>query len=187
MPGFRRLPRMQKIILAGVSLIAIAIGGYYTYKNDTFNLVHEPDVVACTMEAKLCPDGVTYVGRQGPNCEFAACPAPTTATSSTANKATITLKLGERKQVLGIFITPISIEDSRCAADVQCIWAGTVKVKLKVESGMGVGDLTLEQGALGTTETEEIILTDVSPYPQHASQKTLDTDYRLTFEVKKRS
>ncbi|MFA7193599.1 MAG: DUF305 domain-containing protein [Candidatus Paceibacterota bacterium] len=30
--------------------------------------------VACTMEAMMCPDGVTYVGRQGPNCEFAKCP-----------------------------------------------------------------------------------------------------------------
>ncbi|MFZ4500227.1 MAG: hypothetical protein ACOYMZ_01865 [Minisyncoccia bacterium] len=29
---------------------------------------------ACTMEAKQCPDGKTYVGRQGPNCEFALCP-----------------------------------------------------------------------------------------------------------------
>lgn len=30
------------------------------------------------MEAKLCPDG-SYVGRGGPNCEFAACPtAPST-------------------------------------------------------------------------------------------------------------
>lgn len=28
--------------------------------------------VACTMEAKLCPDG-SYVGRSGPNCEFAPC------------------------------------------------------------------------------------------------------------------
>jgi hypothetical protein len=28
---------------------------------------------ACTLEAKLCPDG-TAVGRTGPNCEFAACP-----------------------------------------------------------------------------------------------------------------
>ncbi len=28
---------------------------------------------ACTMEAKLCPDG-SAVGRQGPNCEFAPCP-----------------------------------------------------------------------------------------------------------------
>lgn len=28
---------------------------------------------ACTMEAKLCPDG-TSVGRVGPSCEFAPCP-----------------------------------------------------------------------------------------------------------------
>ena len=29
--------------------------------------------VACTMDAKACPDG-SYVGRIAPNCEFAACP-----------------------------------------------------------------------------------------------------------------
>ena len=28
---------------------------------------------ACTMDAKICPDG-TAVGRTGPNCEFAPCP-----------------------------------------------------------------------------------------------------------------
>ncbi len=32
-----------------------------------------PGPVACTMEAKLCPDG-SAVGRTGPNCEFSACP-----------------------------------------------------------------------------------------------------------------
>src|SRR3989344_5475658 len=32
--------------------------------------------VACTMDAKQCPDG-SYVGRSGPNCEFAACPGET--------------------------------------------------------------------------------------------------------------
>ena len=29
--------------------------------------------VACSQDAKLCPDG-SAVGRVGPNCEFAACP-----------------------------------------------------------------------------------------------------------------
>lgn len=29
--------------------------------------------VACTMDAKVCPDG-SAVGRQGPHCEFAKCP-----------------------------------------------------------------------------------------------------------------
>lgn len=32
-------------------------------------------MVACTQEAKLCPDGKTYVSRTGPNCEFSACPS----------------------------------------------------------------------------------------------------------------
>lgn len=32
-----------------------------------------PEQKACTMEAKMCPDG-SYVGRTGPDCEFAPCP-----------------------------------------------------------------------------------------------------------------
>lgn len=32
-----------------------------------------PKEVACTQDAKLCPDG-SYVGRVAPNCEFATCP-----------------------------------------------------------------------------------------------------------------
>lgn len=30
--------------------------------------------VACTLEAKICPDG-SYVGRIAPSCEFAPCPS----------------------------------------------------------------------------------------------------------------
>lgn len=30
--------------------------------------------IACTMDAKICPDG-SAVGREGPLCEFAACPS----------------------------------------------------------------------------------------------------------------
>jgi hypothetical protein len=35
--------------------------------------VQPPPGVACTMEAKLCPDG-SYVARTGLNCEFTPCP-----------------------------------------------------------------------------------------------------------------
>lgn len=34
----------------------------------------DTSMTVCTMEAKICPDG-SSVGRQGPNCEFAPCPA----------------------------------------------------------------------------------------------------------------
>ena len=37
---------------------------------------------ACTAEAMQCPDG-SYVGRTGPNCEFAACPDTGTPASGT--------------------------------------------------------------------------------------------------------
>lgn len=40
----------------------------------TFKFTDQKDQVVCTQDAKLCPDGKTYVGRQGPNCEFTKCP-----------------------------------------------------------------------------------------------------------------
>jgi len=58
------------IILIIVGVLAAAGGIYYFLINKT------PKPVACTMEAKLCPDG-SAVGRTGPNCEFAPCPTAT--------------------------------------------------------------------------------------------------------------
>lgn len=66
----------MKGLLAGiVFIIVIGVGGFL-YRN-TFEhpAVVTPDPIACTMEAKLCPDG-TSVGRSGPNCVFAACALP---------------------------------------------------------------------------------------------------------------
>lgn len=52
-------------------LIAFLIGGFILGKNNTNKQV------ACALEAKICPDGSSSVGRTGPNCEFAACPEVT--------------------------------------------------------------------------------------------------------------
>lgn len=41
----------------------------------------ELESVACTMEAKVCPDG-SSVGRTGPNCEFSMCPGETEQTAA---------------------------------------------------------------------------------------------------------
>lgn len=58
------------IILALILLIATLFGGYYLGVNN------KPKQIACTQEAKICPDG-SSVGRTGPNCEFAKCPITT--------------------------------------------------------------------------------------------------------------
>lgn len=43
----------------------------------------ESALVACTQEARQCPDG-SYVGRTGPRCEFAACPEVPSSDPATA-------------------------------------------------------------------------------------------------------
>lgn len=66
---------MKKNVIIGViiavAVIIAAIAGFKAYQA---NLAKNGTQRACTMEAKVCPDG-SAVGRTGPNCEFAACPA----------------------------------------------------------------------------------------------------------------
>lgn len=52
-----------------VVLVIVAGAGIFFWQNSS----QTPEQIACTMEAKICPDG-SAVGRTGPRCEFAACP-----------------------------------------------------------------------------------------------------------------
>ena len=66
-------------LLLGLLLVAwmLFMAGYTLGQRQSVqnSVVPEPgdDMVICTMDAKICPDG-TAVGRTGPNCEFAPCP-----------------------------------------------------------------------------------------------------------------
>lgn len=78
-------PKKRKINWLFIAIIAgagvLATFGLYWF--DIRGIVKEESILnpnyspisrkACTLEAKLCPDG-SSVGRVGPNCEFAACP-----------------------------------------------------------------------------------------------------------------
>lgn len=65
----------MKQLIAGVVLIVVVGVGAFLYRN----VVERPGTgapeTACTMEAKVCPDG-TAVGRTGPSCSFAPCMLP---------------------------------------------------------------------------------------------------------------
>lgn len=53
-----------------IGLLAFAGFSAFAYR---YYFASVPQQIACTQEAKLCPDG-SAVGRIGPNCEFADCP-----------------------------------------------------------------------------------------------------------------
>ncbi len=164
------------------AVIVIAVGMYVA----VFGIgAPSPGQKGCTMEAKICPDG-SAVGRTGPNCEFAACPTATPTPSPTPTSATLRAAIGQTVSGLDVSLTPLSIiSDSRCPIDVQCIWAGTVTLKVRIESGLGTSEMTFELGKPITTEAEDITLTEVSPAP-HAGVAIPPSAYRFTFDVKKR-
>ena len=57
------------------------------------SLQNNQPIIACTQEAKICPDG-TAVGRTGLNCEFAACPSGVKPLPPTCPTFTRTLAQG---------------------------------------------------------------------------------------------
>lgn len=58
---------MKKYLYIGIGLVVLGAAAAL------MALPKENDGIACTLEAKQCPDG-SYVGRTGPRCEFTACP-----------------------------------------------------------------------------------------------------------------
>ena len=78
--AFSRVSRPAVYLLIPY-ILWVTFAGYLNFTvwhlaaaGQTANHVSPTGQVACTMEAKLCPDG-SAVARTGPNCEFAACPS----------------------------------------------------------------------------------------------------------------
>jgi murein DD-endopeptidase MepM/ murein hydrolase activator NlpD len=70
-----------KLFLTSILLPTLAGCQLPSFNNNSGPEANQP--TACTMEAKLCPNG-TSVGRRGPNCEFAPCPVQPQAQTETA-------------------------------------------------------------------------------------------------------
>jgi hypothetical protein len=62
------------LVLLVILTLFISIGGYMAINGLSAHKKNPTNgaAVACTLEAKVCPDG-SSVGRSGPNCEFAKC------------------------------------------------------------------------------------------------------------------
>lgn len=69
----------MKTLFLGIALVILVGIGGLIYRN----VVSRPVVStgACTLEAKVCPDG-SAVGRIAPSCDFAACPPPNVTLAS---------------------------------------------------------------------------------------------------------
>ncbi|MES2216084.1 MAG: hypothetical protein V4481_02200 [Patescibacteria group bacterium] len=146
-----------------------------------------PSGVACTMDAKACPDG-SYVGRIPPTCQFAACPTPVVPGGTPpATVATTTFETGFNQSVTsnGITIIPKAIiEDSRCPIGVQCIQAGTVRVNTSLSSlTTASADYVFALGKPVKIGAVTIELVRVAP-DKRSGQTLATSEYKFTFALR---
>lgn len=99
-----------------------------------------------------------------------------------ANKtATTTLAIGETATINGTPIKVLSlVEDSRCPVDVQCIQAGTVRVRVAVGAN---GEAVLTLGEPKTFGVVDVTLDSVIPAEKNSQQTIPLGDYRFLFTV----
>ena len=160
---------MTLLVIAGIAVVAWLSAG---------NKSVQP--IACTMEAKLCPDG-SAVGRTGPNCEFAACPAIVTPAPTDGD---IVLRVGEKGKAgdLGIIVNAL-VEDSRCPIDAQCVWAGEFKVTATFISASKseTKDISLGEAPY-FVDGHNISIISAIPAPKSSAKISMN-EYRITFHV----
>ncbi len=137
----------------------------------------KPLPVACTMEARICPDG-SAVGRTGPNCEFSLCPGENLHESTTVS-------IGQSASISGIRLIPLKVlSDSRCPANVNCIWAGEIKVSVQLEKNNIAQqvEFSLEKNI----QFEGVTLKLVNAKPEQLTGTTIkEGEYIFTFETVK--
>jgi hypothetical protein len=157
------MPISTKAIL-GTLILVLLVGAGYAFAISGKFMVMGP--VATTT-----PDGITS----------------TPPTTSIPSSGTISLALNQSGTVGDVTITPLSLEeDSRCPSDVQCIQAGTVRVKVQIVSGLGTATQILKLRESMTTEAESITFSAAAP--GKVSTVTIGkNDYRFTFTVAKRT
>ena len=177
--------------LAWILVVSVLFQVMIVYR--TFNI--RPEVAL--------PDGVSLddpnmVPTEPPPSSTASSTATSTATTtpgqpkpSTTTSNIIVLKNGQgilKLNQTGTFgnfaITPIAvIEDSRCPSDVQCVWAGRVRVMFRVKIGNSNGfEKELEKGKFASSGEFRYELKNVLPEPV-STYAIANGEYRFDIKV----
>lgn len=90
-------------------------------------------------------------------------------------------RFGETVTVGAPRITPLKlIEDSRCPPGVQCVWAGRVRISVRIETGAGTSTRDIDLGQ--PVRVADGTLTLAEAYPDKRKDTTLyPEEYRFGF------
>ena len=90
-------------------------------------------------------------------------------------------KFGETARAGILSVRPVALlEDSRCPASVQCVWAGQVRIRVEITDMMGRGMRELTLGQPLQLDGGTVTLVFVEP-PKLVPGATEPGAYRFTF------
>ncbi len=143
----------------------IVVGGIFMLSRASRN---KPEGIACTMEAKICPDG-SYVGRSGPMCEFSKCPDidPTASWNKFSDtKAGVSFKYPETIPTSYISLVDWPPKVQVLAQAFSCTSAGVETAQAGQTQKMIINDHTYcvtkeSEGAAGSTYTNYAYATEL--------------------------
>lgn len=175
---------MLKLIPSIIAIIAIALGAYWYVVSRS----QMDEQIACTLEAKLCPDG-SAVGRTGPNCEFAACPE---VSDGDDNQGILPYKSGVRGVVTRGPMCPVVREgDDSCAdalykTDVYIYRVGSNEIFATMQSNIDgtfqfnvpPGDYTINAKNEGISKTCKPVFISIGPDEMKFVTVSCDTGIR---------
>jgi len=110
------------------------------------------------------------------------CAAPSPMSNGAAGSSRETLSVGAQATIGPVSVRPLAgIEDSRCAAGAQCIWAGTVRIRAMVRTPGRQQTVDFRLGEpVEVAKRRWLTLAAVCPAPQ-LGRKIPAAAYRLTF------
>ena len=88
------------------------------------------------MEALQCPDG-SYVGRQGPQCEFAPCPATTSTTPTPTPTSTAPFSKDDLIQVDSSFASTTFVSPMTVTGTARGGWYFEASFPVELRDGNG--------------------------------------------------
>ncbi|GEM_PF-1894821 len=75
-------------------------------------------------------------------------------------------RIGETISVGGPKVTPLALlEDSRCAEGTQCVWAGRLRARVRVDLGSGPREMEMTLGQPVQVADGQLDLLDALPHP----------------------
>ena len=103
-------------------------------------------------------------------------------TTRTNDDGSVDARLGQTVNVGGPRVTPLAVlEDSRCPMEARCIWAGRVRLSVRVTTGAGSTVRELATDKALQVADGQLVLQGVMP-PRSTQRTIAPSDYRFTLK-----